>query len=80
MPVARPNDKPGVGVFLMKPCLSESSSWRIVVFSPVLGFPEGAKRAECQPTVTASPLASDSTDWRLCGLRCSSSAGPCVEL
>ena len=48
--------RPGGGLFLMKPCLPESSSWRIVVFPPVFGFPEGAKRTECELTLATSLL------------------------
>lgn len=59
MPKAPANDKPGVGVFLMKPCLPESSSWRIVVFPPVFGFPEGAERKECESILAASRVAID---------------------
>lgn len=53
---ARASGRPGGGLFLMKPCLPELSSWRIVVFPPVFGFPEGAKRTECEPTLAASLL------------------------
>lgn len=56
MPKARASAGPGGGLFLMKPCLPEPSSWRIVVFPPVFGFPEGAKRAECEPVLADSLL------------------------
>jgi len=52
----RVSGRPGGGLFLMKPCLPEPSSWRIVVFPPVFGFLEGAKRTECELTLSASLL------------------------
>ena len=59
MPKARASGGPGGGLFLMKPCLPEPSSWRIVVFPPVFGFPEGAKRTECESTLAVSLLVVD---------------------
>lgn len=55
MPKVQASSRPGVGLFLMKPCLPEPSSWRNVVFLPVFGFPERAKRTECEPAPAASP-------------------------